>query len=126
MSEAKQPSNIAECRTDFIETKLKNKVNELDILNNELTVERDRLAAIIKEAEEQEPIVKIGQTIAFINSTVNLYAHPSIPVGWKKVPISRIENMESFIHDIANEVYPYPEQAVRKASELLCATPGKD
>jgi hypothetical protein len=42
MSDAKQPADISECRTELIETRLKAKINELETLNKELIIERNR------------------------------------------------------------------------------------
>ena len=36
-----------------------------------------------------------------------------------------VARLTDFVHDIANEVYPYPDQAVRKASEVLDAIRAK-
>ena len=32
---------------------------------------------------------------------------------------ARVRVLTEFAHDIANEIYPYPDQAVRKADEAL-------
>jgi len=36
-----------------------------------------------------------------------------------------VARLTDFVNDIANEVYPYPDQAVRKASEVLDAIRAK-
>ena len=88
---------------------------------------------VLKELSEQEPFMWLTKSglrvsdidlreqggdaqrqVAIRNGWIACYARPPIREGWVMVQSSRIDNMETFIHDIANE-------AVRKASELLSA-----